>query len=121
MIEQIQQKNGDKGNKLKEPAVIVVPQAISTDTLDFIATHSGQSVTLPSKTDVAAPKARAKSKKEPELAWQVTPSTDLSKLGNHYLMLSKIRLTSKEMVILSWKKSNGFSLNLFSPQNCHTF
>lgn len=29
------------------------------------------------------------------IQWQATPSTDLSKLINQYLMLSKIRLTSK--------------------------
>ncbi|CAG9802800.1 unnamed protein product [Chironomus riparius] len=33
-------------------------------------------------------------RKEPELAWRITPSTDASNLVKHYLMLSKIRLTS---------------------------
>lgn len=34
-------------------------------------------------------------KKPEELPWRITPSSDLSKLLNHYLMLSKIRLTCK--------------------------
>lgn len=33
-------------------------------------------------------------RKEPELPWRITPSTDASTLVKHYLMLSKIRLTS---------------------------
>lgn len=34
-------------------------------------------------------------KKKDELAWRVTPSAELNQLVNHYLMLSKIRLTCK--------------------------
>lgn len=34
-------------------------------------------------------------KKKEELAWRVTPSPELNQLVNHYLMLSKIRLTCK--------------------------
>jgi hypothetical protein len=32
-------------------------------------------------------------KKKEELAWRITPSPELNQLINHYLMLSKIRLT----------------------------
>lgn len=40
--------------------------------------------------------SRAKSaKKKDELAWRITPSAELNQLVNHYLMLSKIRLTCK--------------------------
>jgi hypothetical protein len=34
-------------------------------------------------------------RKEPELPWRITPSTDSSNIVKHYLMLSKIRLTCK--------------------------
>lgn len=34
-------------------------------------------------------------KKKDELAWRITPSAELNQLVNHYLMLSKIRLTCK--------------------------
>jgi hypothetical protein len=34
-------------------------------------------------------------RKEPELPWRITPSTDANNLVKHYLMLSKIRLTCK--------------------------
>lgn len=34
-------------------------------------------------------------KNKEELAWRVTPSPELNQLVNHYLMLSKIRLTCK--------------------------
>lgn len=37
----------------------------------------------------------AKDKTKDVINWQMTPSTDLTKLLNQYLMLSKIRLTSK--------------------------
>ena len=36
-------------------------------------------------------------RKEPELPWRITPSTDSSNLVKHYLMLSKIRLTCKSI------------------------
>lgn len=32
-------------------------------------------------------------KKKEELPWRITPSAELNQLVNHYLMLSKIRLT----------------------------
>lgn len=35
------------------------------------------------------------SKKKDELSWRITPSAELNQLVNHYLMLSKIRLTSE--------------------------
>lgn len=38
--------------------------------------------------------ARVKTvKKKEELPWRITPSPELNQLVNHYLMLSKIRLT----------------------------
>lgn len=40
-------------------------------------------------------RSRQKVKKKEELAWRVTPSPELNQLVNHYLMLSKIRLTCK--------------------------
>lgn len=82
-----------------EPATVVYPSTISARTVEQIARQSllsGPTVILPTPTIVEPPtKARTKVIKEPELPWQVTPAVDLSKLGNHYLMLSKIRLTSK--------------------------
>lgn len=40
-------------------------------------------------------------RKEPEPEWAVTPCQDISKLGKHYLMLSKARLTCKIVDICS--------------------
>lgn len=43
-------------------------------------------------------KIKVKEKNEKKMAnveWTITPSKDLSKLGEHYLMLSKFRLTCK--------------------------
>lgn len=39
---------------------------------------------------------KSAAKKPEEMPWRITPSQDLSKLLNHYLMLSKIRLTCRE-------------------------
>lgn len=41
-----------------------------------------------------------KAKKE-ELAWRITPSAETNKLLQHYLMLSKIRLTCKSRQIIA--------------------
>lgn len=85
-----------------EPATVVYPETISARTVAQIARQSllaHQTVVLPTQTDVTplspTTSTRTKVIKERELPWQVTPTIDFSKLGNHYLMLSKIRLTSE--------------------------
>lgn len=54
--------------------------------------------TLKDTKDVGDKKSAAK--KPEEMPWRITPSQDLSKLLNHYLMLSKIRLTCNEFFYL---------------------
>lgn len=46
-------------------------------------------------TTITAAVDEVKKSNKELIQWQVTPSNDLSKLLNQYLMLSKIRLTSK--------------------------
>lgn len=99
----------------KESAAIVYPETVSVDTVEQIVRKSildGKTAILPIQIDVSIPatKARVKLLKEPELPWQITPSADFSKLGNHYLMLSKIRLTSKTDIPLD----RHIGLNLIS-------
>lgn len=52
------------------------------------------STTSTTAAAVAAAEAVRAPKKTPELPWQMTPRSDLSQLGQNYLMLSKFRLTS---------------------------
>lgn len=51
-------------------------------------------VKLAARADVDQIRQKVTKKKE-ELAWRMTPSPELNQLVNHYLMLSKIRLTCK--------------------------
>lgn len=56
---------------------------------DEIALVASQEATISAAVD------EVKKGNKELVQWQVTPTNDLSKLLNHYLMLSKIRLTSK--------------------------
>lgn len=97
LVQKIQHKNENK--KIREPIAIVYPEAVSPGALEQIAKQSllnGTTVILPTQVELPQSKGRAKAAKLPELPWQTTPAAlDISKLVNHYLMLSKIRLTSK--------------------------
>lgn len=42
-------------------------------------------------------------KKKDELPWRITPSPELNQLVNHYLMLSKIRLTCELCNAMLWQ------------------
>lgn len=54
-----------------------------------------QNVRLTEAAGTDDPARQKTTKKKDELAWRLTPSADLNQLVNHYLMLSKIRLTCK--------------------------
>lgn len=54
-----------------------------------------QNVRLTEAAGTDDPARQKTAKKKDELAWRLTPSADLNQLVNHYLMLSKIRLTCK--------------------------
>lgn len=88
-IEQIILKEEENPNSKAERIAIVVPVPATNPLIGSIV---GNTLTTDDafKSDT---KGSKKSKVE-ETKWTVTPSEDLSKLGKHYLMLSKSRLTS---------------------------
>lgn len=73
-----------------EPVVLVLGSSSQTSKPFVISPE----INLPATAYSPAIKKTTK-KKAPEPEWRITPSTDLSQLGNHYLMLSKFRLTCK--------------------------
>lgn len=83
--------------------MLVYAETVRPEILEKIARQSllnGKTIILPTTTNEPHSKGRAKTVKTPELPWQCTPaSIDFSKLINHYLMLSKIRLTSEKNLI----------------------
>lgn len=81
-IELINLKEVENPNSKSERIAIVLP--ISTTT------------TNPDNVFHSEPKRISKTNKTEESKWTVTPSEDISKLGKHYLMLSKSRLTCTE-------------------------
>lgn len=88
-------KDDDHSNHKTEPIAIVMPANHSENLPKHILYNPGIN------TDIVkdfTEKIKVKEKNElksvnPE--WTITPSTDLSKLGEYYLMLSKFRLTCK--------------------------
>ncbi len=88
-IQQINLKESENPNTKAERIAIVVPLS-NANTLvgSIVADHSSVSEEV-SKNDSKV----SKKLKVEEAKWTVTPSEDLSKLGKHYLMLSKSRLT----------------------------
>lgn len=85
-IQQINLKKKEIPNSKIEPIAIVVPNFVSKT--NPVSTAVSEEFL---KNDVQILK---KDKKE-DFKWTVTPSEDLSRLGKHYLMLSKSRLTCK--------------------------
>lgn len=94
-IEQIILKEEENPNSKAERIAIVVPVPATNPLIGSIV---GNTLTTDDafKSDT---KGSKKSKVE-ETKWTVTPSEDLSKLGKHYLMLSKSRLTCRFTLIL---------------------
>lgn len=91
-IQQINLKEEENPNSKTEGIAIVVPvspsnaNSLVNSTIDR-STANEEAIKNDSKT--------SKKNKVEEFKWTVTPSEDLSKLGKHYLMLSKSRLTCK--------------------------
>lgn len=91
-IQQINLKEEENPNNKTEPIAIVVPVSI-TNRNPLASSIVGNSIIAEDvfKKDVKDVKKR----KTEDLPWTATPSEDLSRLGKHYLMLSKSRLTCK--------------------------
>lgn len=87
-IQQINEKEEQNPNSKTERIAIVVPVLNASPPVTSIIDNATEDT---AKNDS---KTQKKNKIE-ESTWTVTPSEDLSKLGKHYLMLSKSRLTSK--------------------------
>ncbi|XP_037024831.1 protoheme IX farnesyltransferase, mitochondrial [Bradysia coprophila] len=86
-IEQINLKEEENPNSKAERIAIVVPVPTTNPLISSIVGN-------PLVTGDAFKNVSKESKKSKVEEWTVTPSEDLSKLGKHYLMLSKSRLTS---------------------------
>lgn len=93
-------QNGKSSIILKAPSIVLSRPAIATKELniqDILSQlpkpHVGNVIEAEDQTDTKKDK---KPKKE-EVAWTITPEPykDLRTLLNHYLMLSKFRLTCK--------------------------
>lgn len=96
-IQQINLKEEENPNSKIEGIAIVVPVSNpSASSIIDTATAANHDEKLLKNDDSKASKKTKN--KEPE--WTVTPSEDLSKLGKHYLMLSKSRLTCKIIIIV---------------------
>lgn len=59
--------------------------------------HKLQQSQLPHEGTITQTIQKTTAKKTDELPWRITPSPDFNQLMNHYLMLSKFRLTCKEI------------------------
>lgn len=91
-IEQIHLKEEENPNNKIEPIAIVIPVSIP-NTNPLVSSIVGN--TTVTEADLKHDVKTVKKNKTEDLKWTVTPSEDLSRLGKHYLMLSKSRLTCK--------------------------
>lgn len=94
-IEQINLKVEENPNNRNEPIAIVIPVSIpNTNPLDSSIIGNSTVIEEVLKRDLKT----VKKNKTEDLKWMATPSEDLSRLGKHYLMLSKSRLTCKTIL-----------------------